>query len=78
MGQGTNLLFNLVTVVFLVLTVVVGIVVVSVAAGSMEPPVLAPEATLIPPTQRVMPTLTPSIVPGVELTPSMTPTPGTS
>jgi hypothetical protein len=78
MGQGSNLFFNTIAVVFLVLTVIVGLVVLSVASGSMEPPILAPEATLVPPTERVNPTLTPSMVPGAELTltPEATAQPG--
>jgi hypothetical protein len=53
MGQGTNVLFNIVAVIFLV----------------------APADTPLPPTQMVLPTLTPSPVPGAALTPDMTPTP---
>jgi hypothetical protein len=68
MGQGSNLLFDAVAMVFLVLTVVVVLVVLSVASGSMESPILAPDATLVPPTERVNPTLTPSTVPGAEPT----------
>jgi hypothetical protein len=76
MGQGTNVLFNLVAVIFLVLTVVMVIMIFGVAAGSMEPPsFLAPADTPIPPTQLVLPTLTPSPVPGAALTPDMTSTP---
>jgi hypothetical protein len=76
MGQGTNLLFNLVALIFLVLTVIMIVMVFGVAAGSMEPPsFLAPAATPIPPTQMVLPTLTPSPVPGAALTPDVPPTP---
>jgi hypothetical protein len=60
MGHGSSLLFDAIAMVFLVLTVVVGVVVLSVASGSMESPILAPDATLVPPTERVNPTLTPS------------------
>lgn len=70
MGQGANLFFNLVSIIFLVLTLVVGIVVLSVLAGSMDPPILAPDATKIPPTGAVLPTLTPSPAPSVVLTPN--------
>jgi hypothetical protein len=76
MGRGSNLFFNFVAMLFLVLTVVVIVMVFGVAAGSMEPPsFLAPADTPIPPTEMVLPTLTPSPVPGAALTPEMTPTP---
>lgn len=76
MGRGSNLFFNLVAMLFLVLTVVVVIMVFGVAAGSMEPPsFLAPADTPVPPTEMVLPTLTPSPVPGAALTPEMSPTP---
>jgi hypothetical protein len=65
----TNFLFNTITVIFLTLTLVVGLVVILVAAGSMEPPILAPDNTLAPPTQWVGPTLTPSPGPAMEVTP---------
>jgi hypothetical protein len=75
---GTNLLFNFVTLVFVTLTILVAVVVVMVAAGSMESPVLAPEDTLVPPTPWSGPTVTPSPVPGIELTLTVeaTPQPG--
>jgi hypothetical protein len=73
----TNFLFNTVTLVFLVLTLIVGLVVVMVAAGSMESPVLAPADTDVPPTLWVGPTLTPSPGPPPPVTPTVevTPTP---
>jgi Na+-transporting methylmalonyl-CoA/oxaloacetate decarboxylase gamma subunit len=74
MGQGENLLYNAITLVFLVLTVLVAIMVISMATDSMEPPsFLAPEDTDVPATQYVPPTLTPSPAPGAELTPEMPP-----
>jgi hypothetical protein len=75
---GTNLLFNTVAALFLVLTVIVGVVVLMVAAGSMESPILAPAPTLVPPTEWSQPTLTPSLVPGADLTltPEATAQPG--
>jgi hypothetical protein len=63
MRQGPNLFFNVVTVLFLVLTLFVGLMVLGVATGSMEPPILAPENTNVPPTEIVLPTLTPSATP---------------
>ncbi len=71
MGQGANLFFDVVSIVFLVLTLLVGIVVLGVASGSMDPPILAPAATGVPPTQAVLPTLTPSPGPGPALTPTV-------
>jgi hypothetical protein len=77
MGQGANILFNLITVIFLALTIAVVVVALSIATDSMEPPILAPEDTEIPPTEAVIPTLTPSSVPGAEAvaTPVETETP---
>lgn len=74
MRQGSNLLFDAVTVIFLVLTIVVAIIVFGVASGSMDAPILAPDATLVPPTERVNPTLTPSTVPGANPTITLAPT----
>ncbi len=75
---GTNLLFNFVTLVFVTLTILVAVVVLMVAGGSMEAPILAPADTVIPPTQWSGPTVTPSVVPGIELTQTgeATPQPG--
>lgn len=67
----TNFLFNTVTVLFLVLTLIVGLVVVMVAAGSMEPPILAPAATIVPPTPWAGPTLTPSPGPPPQIAPTV-------
>jgi hypothetical protein len=66
----TNFLFNTITVIFLTLTLIVLLVVILVAAGSMEPPILAPAATNVPPTQWTGPTLTPSPGPTLEATPA--------
>jgi hypothetical protein len=71
----TNFLFNTVTVLFLVLTLIVGLVVIMVASGSMEPPILAPADTLVPPTPWVGPTLTPSPGPPPPVTPTVEATP---
>ena len=72
MGQGANLFFNFIAAVFLVLTVLVGVVTLSVAANAMEPPFLKPEPTLVPPTPYVPPTLIPSATPGPSPTPTVT------
>ncbi|MBI5960483.1 MAG: hypothetical protein HY866_17205 [Chloroflexi bacterium] len=74
MGQGTNLFFNTITVIFLILTVVIGMVVLAVASGSMEAPIFAPKNTLIAPTQLVPPTLTPSPTPPAATAPEAVPT----
>jgi hypothetical protein len=74
MGQGTNVLFNLITVIFLVLTLMVGLVVLAVASGSMEAPVFAPKDTLSVPTQLVPPSLTPSVTPEPATGPEAAPT----
>ncbi len=77
MGQGANVLFNLITAIFLVLTVFVGLIALSVASGSMESPVLAPEEEQPPATQITFPTFTPTLSPA-DLTATaqpMTPTP---
>ncbi|RPJ01889.1 MAG: hypothetical protein EHM39_02645 [Chloroflexi bacterium] len=75
---GTNLLFNFITLVFVTLTILVAVVVLMVAGGSMESPILPPDETLVPPTQWSGPTVTPSLVPGIELTQTAeaTPEPG--
>jgi hypothetical protein len=75
MGQGTNLFFNTVSMIFLVLTVLVAIVVLGVATGSMDPPVFAPDKTSIPATQFVPITLTPSPGPDIDMTLDTTPEP---
>jgi hypothetical protein len=78
MGQGANVLFNFVTVIFLALTLLVGLIVLGVASGSMETPILAPDATQPPPTPFIAPTFTPTMSPA-DLTATaqpMTPTPG--
>lgn len=67
MGSGANMVFNVVSIVFLVLTVVTGVIVLGVALGSMDPPVLAPPTDIPPPTQLVFPTLTPSPSPDVSM-----------
>lgn len=71
MGQGADAFFNLVTIIFLTLTIAVGIVVAGVAADAMEPPILAPGPTATLPPILDMPTLTPSFTP---LPPTETPT----
>ncbi len=76
MGQGPDAFFNLVTIIFVTLTVVVGIVVVGVAADAMKPPILAPGSTPTLPPILDLPTLTPSFTPEpATVTPTSTPSP---
>jgi len=66
-------LFNLITLVFVALTVVVILGAIAIAIDAMEPPFLAPDPTSVPPTAAVIPTLTPSTVPGAEDALNLTP-----
>lgn len=75
MGQGENVFFNFVTVIFLVLTLLVGFAVLSIASGSMDPPIFAPDEDEPLPTQAPRLTLTPSPVPGADMVPAETPVP---
>lgn len=68
MGRGASVFFNVVSAIFLVLTLLVLIIVLSVAGGTMDAPFLAPEDTQPPPTLAQPPTLTPSPLPGAALT----------
>lgn len=72
MSHGSNILFNLITLLFLGLTVVVLVIVLAVASDSIEAPILAPEATQPPPTVAPLPTMTPTL--GADML--LTPTPG--
>ena len=82
MSGCANVLFNLITAVFLVLTVATGAMVVGIMAGSVEPPIFAPEpteavptlASIEQPTGVFIPTFTPSSTPELSPTPSSTPT----
>ncbi|MBN2306078.1 MAG: hypothetical protein JXQ72_16465, partial [Anaerolineae bacterium] len=71
MGEGENLLYNLMTLIFVVLTLLVAIFALSIATGSADPPgFLAPADTEVPPTPFIAPTIPPSPMPGAELTPT--------
>jgi hypothetical protein len=70
MGQGTNVVFNVVTILFVLLTTVVVAVVASVLLMGSEPPFWAPAADVA--TSTLAPTLAPQGIP--TLTPSITPT----
>ncbi len=63
MNENTTFFFNIITIIFLALTLFVGLMVVSIASGSMEPPILAPGEDDPLPTEYIAPTLTPSPVP---------------
>ncbi len=85
MGTGSNLLFNIISLVFTALTVIVLLLVIGVASDAMTPPFFAPEATSVPPTSVLdlgitptrpfIPTFTPSSTPDVSNTPTETPEP---
>jgi hypothetical protein len=70
MGTGTVRIFNIISIIFLVLTILAVIFFVSRLAG---PPIAQPVAQL-PPTL-VLPSLTPSLTPSVTLPPTFTLTP---
>ncbi len=72
MGSGADRVFNVVSVIFLVLTVVTGVIILGVAMGSMDPPLFVPPTDIPPATEAVYPTLTPSPTPDVMMTPEAT------
>ncbi len=72
MGQGSARIYNLITLIFLVLTILVLVVVISRLAG---PPVERIEAAVVVPTTILLPTATPSFTPSLTLTPTFTLTP---
>lgn len=72
MGRGSARIYNLITLVFLVLTILVLVVVISRLAG---PPVQRNEAAVVLPTQLALPTATPTYTPSLTLTPTFTFTP---
>lgn len=57
MGQGSTFVFNLVSIVFVVLTIVAVIVIFAIAGGAMDPPFLSTQ------TPEPSPTLFPSSTP---------------
>lgn len=85
MGTGSSLLFNIVSLVFTALTIIVLMLVIGIAGDAVTPPFFAPEPTSIPPTSALdlgitptrpfIPTFTPSNTPDVTNTPTETPTP---
>ncbi len=78
MSQAANGLFNLLTIIFVALTIVAVVVVASILNDSMEPPsFLAPEETAIVPTLAMLasPTPWPSWTPSLTPLPSNTPSP---
>lgn len=68
-----NFVYNLITFVFICLTVVIGILVLATATESIDPLILAPEDTAVPPTSYFDAPITPppGFVP--TFTPSNTP-----
>ncbi len=75
MGQSESTFFDVVTMVFVVLTLLVGIPVIGIASDSIDPPVLAPDADEPLPTQAFQLTLTPSPMPGEAVPVMETPVP---
>lgn len=73
MGRGPNLFFNIVSILFVVLTLLVLGVTVGVMTDSMDPPFLEPQPTDLPPTIRSLPGGTPTPIPDVVETPVETP-----
>lgn len=71
MNRAANLFFNLVTIIFVVLTALTLTVILRIAGDAMEPPFLQPGAEEALPTQVVIDTLTPR----PSWTPSRTPAP---
>jgi hypothetical protein len=64
MSQGATVFFNFISLIFLGLTILIAVIVFSVASGSMDPPFLAPETPGPTATQFTLPedelTLTPA------------------
>jgi hypothetical protein len=77
MSRGKNLFFNCLTLIFVILTVLMAAVMISVATDAMEPPFFAPKPTEALPTQIVLvsPTPLPTWTPSLTLTPTNTFTP---
>lgn len=71
MDRAGNLFFNVVTTIFIVLTLLLGVVILGVAGGAMEPPILALDEDDPLPTEVVLNSPTPR----PSWTPSHTPTP---
>jgi|FLYN01.1.fsa_nt_gi hypothetical protein len=71
MGTGSARIFNIISLVFLALTVVAIIFIISRLAG---PPVTPQQVAQLPPTL-ALPTLTPSLTPTITLPPTFTPIP---
>jgi hypothetical protein len=72
MGRGSARIYNLITLIFLVLTILVLVVVISRLAG---PPIERNEAAVVLPTQLALPTATPTYTPSLTMTPTFTYTP---
>jgi hypothetical protein len=72
MGRGSARLYNLISLIFLVLTILVLVLVISRLVG---PPVEQQEAVIDLPTLVALPTATPTFTPSLTLTPTFTFTP---
>ncbi len=64
--SGANMFFNVITFIFLTLTLIIGLVFVMVAIDSMDPPVFAPQPTLEIPPMIIPPTFTPTLTPTID------------
>ncbi len=72
MGQGSSRIYNLISLIFLILTI---IVIVLVVMQFFAPPVTPPAAAVIVPTALELPSVTPSNTPTATLPPTLTFTP---
>lgn len=72
MGQGSSRIYNLISLIFLILTIVVIVLVITSFFG---PPAAGPVAPVVVPTELVLPSVTPSNTPTVTLPPTLTLTP---
>lgn len=59
MGRGVNIIFNFITLIFVLLTIGTLLMVAGVASDAMEPPIFAAEEDVIPPTEYAPPTIPP-------------------
>lgn len=74
MNRAANAFFNFVTLLFFLATILVVAVVIGIAGDAMEPPILAPEADAVLPTQVAIASPTPKPTWTPSLTPTATPT----
>jgi len=75
MNQAANFFFDVITALFVVLTILVAIVVIGIANGVIEPPAFAVQAANTPATLAAFSTATPSATASPSYTPTITDTP---